>query len=299
MRCKLGYRGVGASPQSRIGLFDQYGSQQTLVSYRCSLGFTVCRLHCSFLEVFPYNAFRRVCPCTSRKPKSDKLLKSLGVVWKTSPRESLNASGFFDWWFRMTWKLLTGTSLIECLIWLPGTQGDTQCDIWMRDFLLVINFMQSRLQTFSSSSLIHSILHFFLLQDFLAFPAVAFFTVFCEHWGVSQIPPNQKLALRIVRYDISTYMEAVCEKVGCCDKSIRSHIGLENWQFCVVSLVTLQIGTFEHLATQNTMLQNPYFFCLFSSKRLYISQLCQQYIVIAYLCNNWVFLQHIFAKPHE
>ena len=205
----------------------------------------------------------------------------------------------FCWWFRMTWKLLTGTSLIECLIWLPGIQGDTQCDIWMRDFLLVINFMQSRLQTFSSSSLIHSILHFFLLQDFLAFPAVAFFTVFCEHWGVSQIPPNQKLALRIVRYDISTYMEAVCEKVGCCDKSIRSHIGLENWQFCVVSLVTLQIGTFEHLATQNTMLQNPYFFCLFSSKRLYISQLCQQYIVIAYLCNNWVFLQNIFAKPHE
>ena len=58
--------------------------------------------------------------------------------------------------------------------------------------------MQSRLQTFSSSSLIHSILHFFLLQDFLAFPAVAFFTVFCEHWGVSQAPPNQKLALRIV-----------------------------------------------------------------------------------------------------
>ena len=53
-------------------------------------------------------------------------------------------------------------------------------------------------------------------------------------------------------------MEAVCEKVGCCDKSIRSHIGLENLQFCVVSLVTLQIGTFEHLATQNTMLQNPY-----------------------------------------
>ena len=118
-------------------------------------------------------------------------------------------------------------------------------------------------------------------------------------WGVSQIPPNQKLALRIVRYDISTHMEAVCEKVGCCDKSIRSHIGLENLQFCVVSLVTLQIGTFEHLATQNTMLQNPYFFCLFSSKRLYISQLCQQYIVIAYLFNNWVFLQHIFAKPHE
>ena len=119
------------------------------------------------------------------------------------------------------------------------------------------------------------------------------------HWGVSQIPPNQKLALRIVRYDISTHMEAVCEKVGCCDKSIRSHIGLENWQFCVVSLVTLQIGTFEHLATQNTMLKNPYFFCLFSSKRLYISQLCQQYIVIAYLFNNWMFLQNIFAKPHE
>ena len=119
------------------------------------------------------------------------------------------------------------------------------------------------------------------------------------HWGVSQIPPNQKLALRIVRYDISTHMEAVCEKVGCCDKSIRSHIGLENLQFCVVSLVTLQIGTFEHLATHNTMLQNPYFFCLFCLKSLYVSQLCQQYIVIAYLCNNWVFLQHIFAKPHE
>ena len=213
-------------------------------------------------------------PCTSRKPKSDKLLKSLGVVCKTSPWENLNASGFsegkpwgcalgfafgkshgfrllpwvkffqttprlfnslshfipmshvtfglpsftlclsqFCWWFRMTWKLLTGTSLIECLIWLPGIQGDTQCDIWMRDFLLVINFMQSRLQTFSSSSLIHSILHFFLLQDFFAFPAVALFTVFCEHWGVSQITPNQKLALRIVRYDISAYMEAVCEKV--------------------------------------------------------------------------------------
>ena len=112
----------------------------------------------------------------------------------------------------------------------------------------------------------------------------------CGGWGVLQIPRNQKLALRIVRYDISSHMEAVCEKVGCCDKSIRSHIGLENWQFCVVFLVTLQIGTFEHIATQNTMLQNPYFFCLFSSKRLYISQLCQQYIVIAYLCNNWVFL---------
>ena len=93
---QIGDRGVGASPQSRIGLFDQYGSQQTLVSYRCSLGFTVCRLHCSFLEVFPYNAFRQVCPCTSRKPKSDKLLKSLGVVCKTSPRESLNASGFSE-----------------------------------------------------------------------------------------------------------------------------------------------------------------------------------------------------------
>ena len=108
----------------------------------------------------------------------------------------------FCWWFRMTWKLLTGTSLIECLIWLPGTQCDTQCDIWMRDFLLVINFMQSRLQTFSSSSLIHSILHFFLLQDFFAFPAVAFFTVFCEHWGVSQIPPNQKLACEVWYFNL-------------------------------------------------------------------------------------------------
>ena len=58
---------------------------QTLVSYRCSLGFTVHRLHCGFLELFPYNALGQVCPCTSRKPKSDKLLKSLGVVCKTSP----------------------------------------------------------------------------------------------------------------------------------------------------------------------------------------------------------------------
>ena len=90
-------------------------------------------------------------------------------------------------------------------------------------------------------------------------------------------------------YDISTHMLAVCEKVGCCDKSIRSHIGLENLQFCVVSLVTLQIGTFEHLATQNTMLQNPYFFCLFSSKRLYISQLCQHiYSTIECFCNNFL-----------
>ena len=95
MRCKLGYKGVGASPQSRIGLFDHYGSQQTLVSYRCSLGFTVCRLHCSFLDVFPYNAFRRVCPCTSRKPKSDKLLKSLGVVCKTSPSGEPECLGIF------------------------------------------------------------------------------------------------------------------------------------------------------------------------------------------------------------
>ena len=54
--------------------------EQTLVSYRCSLGFTVYRLHCGFLELFPYNALGQVCPCTSRKPKSDKLLKSLGVV---------------------------------------------------------------------------------------------------------------------------------------------------------------------------------------------------------------------------
>ena len=95
MRCKLGYRGVGASPRSRIGLFDQYGSQQTLVSYRCSLGFTVCRLHCSFLEVFPYNAFRRVFPCTSRKPKSDKLLKSLVVVCKTFPSGEPECLGIF------------------------------------------------------------------------------------------------------------------------------------------------------------------------------------------------------------
>ena len=38
------------------------------------------KLHCGFLELFPYNALGQVCPCTSRKPKSDKLLKSLGVV---------------------------------------------------------------------------------------------------------------------------------------------------------------------------------------------------------------------------
>ena len=40
-------------------------------------------------------------------------------------------------------------------------------------------------------------------------------------------PPNQKSALRIVRYDILTHMEAVCERVGCCEKSIRSHIWLQ------------------------------------------------------------------------
>ena len=85
----------------------------------------------------------------------------------------------------------------------------------------------------------------------------------------------------------------------CCDKSIRSHIGLENLQISVVSLVTLQNCTFEQLATQNAMLQNPYFLCLLNSKSLYMSQLCQQYIVIAYLWNNLVFLQHNFAKPHE
>merc|ERR1712055_338354 len=103
-----------------------------------------------------------------------------------------------------------------------------------------------------------------------------------------QPPYGLKYQIRnkLYRYDISTHMEAVCEKVGCCDNSIRSHIELENLQFCVVSLVTLQISTFEHLATHNTMLQNPYFFCLFCSKSLYISQLCQQYIVLAYLCNN-------------
>ena len=33
------------------------------------------------LQLFPWDE----CPCTSRKPKSDKLLKSLGVVCKTSP----------------------------------------------------------------------------------------------------------------------------------------------------------------------------------------------------------------------
>ena len=31
---------------------------------------------------------------------------------------------------------------------------------------------------------------------------------------------------------------------------VMSHIGLENLQFCVVSLVNLQIGAFEHLATR-------------------------------------------------
>ena len=38
------------------------------------------KLHCGFLELFPYNALGQVFPCTSRKPKSDKLLKILGVV---------------------------------------------------------------------------------------------------------------------------------------------------------------------------------------------------------------------------
>ena len=124
-------------------------------------------------------------------------------------------------------------------------------------------------------------------------PKVAWAVQTSVRWGVSQMPPNQKLALRI-----GMIFQPICENVGCCDKSLRSHIGHENLQFCVVALVALQIGTFEHLATHNTMLQNPYFFCLFCLKSLYISQLCQQCIVIAYLCNNWVFLQNIFAKPH-
>ena len=38
---------------------------QTLVSYRCSLGFTVYRLYCGILELFPYNALGHVCACTS------------------------------------------------------------------------------------------------------------------------------------------------------------------------------------------------------------------------------------------
>ena len=77
---------------------------QTLVSYRCSLGFTVYRLHCGILELFPYNALGQVCPCTSRKPKSDKLLKSLGVVWKTSPSGEPECLGIF---WRQTPRLQT------------------------------------------------------------------------------------------------------------------------------------------------------------------------------------------------
>ena len=72
-----------------------YRSLQTLVSYRCSLEFTVYRLHCGFLELFPYNALGQVCPCISRKPKSDKLLKSLGVVCKTSPSGEPECLGIF------------------------------------------------------------------------------------------------------------------------------------------------------------------------------------------------------------
>ena len=107
-------------------------------------------------------------------------------------------------------------------------------------------------------------------------------------WGVSQTPPNQKLALQIVRHDISTHIEAVCEKVGCCNKSIRLKIYSFVW-FLLWLCKSVLLNTLPH---RITMLQNPYFFCFFWFKKsLYIP-------IMSVIHSNSIFMQQlsVFTK---
>ena len=73
-----------------------------IVSHQCTLVFTVYRFHCSFPQLFSGMRSWGECPCTSRKPKSGKLLKSLMIViWeaviiKANPQAALGVGKLFD-----------------------------------------------------------------------------------------------------------------------------------------------------------------------------------------------------------
>ena len=69
------------------------GWHRTLVSYRCSLGFTVYRLHCGFLELFLYNVLGQVCPCTSRQTLG---LHPRVCLWKIPRLQTLPRAKFFQ-----------------------------------------------------------------------------------------------------------------------------------------------------------------------------------------------------------
>ena len=74
---------------------------------------------------------------------------------------------------------------------------------------------------------------------------------------------------------------------------------LEVGPFCVVSLVTLQNRSFEHLATISERLSLTRLLVFLGSKRLVMFKLDHLYIATTVTGRLFLFLEQFFAKAHR
>ena len=83
------------------------------------------------------------------------------------------------------------------------------------------------------------------------------------------------------------------------DKCRGLNFALEVGPFCVVSLVTLQNRSFEHLATISARLSFTRLLVFLGSKCLVMFKFDQLYIATTFTCRLFLFLEHLFSKPHR
>ena len=83
------------------------------------------------------------------------------------------------------------------------------------------------------------------------------------------------------------------------DKCRGLNFALKVGPFCVVSLVTLQNRSFEHLATISPRLSFTRLLVFLSSKCLVMFKYDQLCIATTFTCRLFLFLEQFFAKAHR
>ena len=98
---------------------------------------------------------------------------------------------------------------------------------------------------------------------------------------------------------ISPYIKPEFKRFLSWDKCRGLNFALEVGPFWVVSLVTLQNRSFEHLATISTRLSLTRLLVFCGSKCLVMFKCYQLYIVTTFTGRLFLFLEQFFAKAHR
>ena len=114
-----------------------------------------------------------------------------------------------------------------------------------------------------------------------------------------RMPKFQKKNSAVPSRWISTYIKPGSKRFLSWDTCRGLNFALEVGPFCMVSLVTLQKRSFEHLATISARLSFTRLLIFLGSKCLVMVTFDQLYIAKTFTCRLFLFLEQFFTKAHR